>query len=228
MGGGMEKLGVAWPCMAKRGMASFAFGVGYPAPQGLVIAGMNTDIVSKDLFTQKEWAELNPETFIATSADNRYYAGYTVDDSSLMLVIDKAESASFVKVNQKITAIWADPWTGKLYVRADKKIYQWEGDVGTKLAYEWKSKRFISQPTLNYGAAKVDADFEMTEEESGSASASYAAAIAANQALVTANIMNDGIADPYLGEYEIDGDEMRAIPPLSIDSLHFRCGRMAC
>jgi hypothetical protein len=222
MGGGMEKLGVAWPCMAKRGMASFAFGVGYPAPQGLVIAGMNTDIVTKDLFTQKEWAELNPESFIAASADNRYYAGYTVDDSSLMFVIDKAENASFVKVNQKITAIWADPWTGKLYVAADKKIYQWEGDAGTKLAYEWKSKRFISQPPLNYGAAKVDADFEMTEEESGSASASYAAAIAANQALVAAGIMNDGIADPYLGEYEIDGDEMQAIPPLSIDSLQFQ------
>lgn len=222
MGGGMEKLGVAWPCMAKRGVASFAFGVGYPAPQGLVISGMSTDIVTKDLFTQKEWAELNPSTFIAASADNRYYAGYTVDDSSLMFVIDKAESASFVKVNQRITAIWADPWTGKLYVAADKKIYQWEGDVGTKLSYEWKSKRFISQPPLNYGAAKVDADFEMTEAESGSAGASYAAAIAANQALITAGTMNDGLADPYLGEYEIGGDEMDPLPSLSIDALQFQ------
>ena len=74
MGGGMEKLGVAWPCMAKRGVASFAFGIGYPAPQGMVIIGTNSDIVTKDLFTQKEWSELNPETFIAASADNRYYA----------------------------------------------------------------------------------------------------------------------------------------------------------
>lgn len=222
MGGGMEKLGVAWPCMAKRGMASFAFGVGYPAPQGLVIAGMNTDIVTKDLFTQKEWSDLNPETFIAASADNRYYAGYTVDDSSLMFVIDKAESASFVKVNQRITAIWADPWTGKLYVAADKKIYQWEGDAGTKLSYEWKSKKFITAPPLNYGAAKIDADFDMTEAETGSATASYAAAIAENQALITGGTMNDGLADPSLGEYETGGDEMRVIPVLSIDSLQFQ------
>ena len=77
MGGGMEKLGVAWPCMAKRGVASFAFGVGYPAPQGMVIIGANSDIVTKDLFTQKEWSELNPGTFIAASADNRYYCGYS-------------------------------------------------------------------------------------------------------------------------------------------------------
>ncbi|MEP7371110.1 MAG: hypothetical protein ABI659_02675 [Nitrosospira sp.] len=222
MGGGMEKLGVAWPCMAKRGMASFAFGVGYPAPQGLVIAGVNTDIVTKDLFTQKEWSDLNPETFIAASADNRYYAGYTVDDSSLMFVIDKAESASFVKVNQRITAIWADPWTGKLYVAADKKIYQWEGDAGTKLSYEWKSKKFITAPPLNYGAAKIDADFDMTEAETGSATASYAAAVAANQALITAGTMNDGLADPSLGEYETGGDEMQVIPALSIDSLQFQ------
>ncbi|MGH8685646.1 MAG: hypothetical protein ACREUM_09890, partial [Nitrosospira sp.] len=222
MGGGMEKLGVAWPCMAKRGVASFAFGVGYPAPQGMVIIGANSDVVTKDLFTQKEWSELNPDTFIAASADNRYYSGYSVDDSSLMFVIDKNEAASFIKVNQRITAIWADPWTGKLYIALDKKIYQWEGDVGTKLSYEWKSKKFITAPPVNFGAVKIDADFDMSEAETGAASASHDAAIAANQALITAGTMNDGLADPSLGEYEIGGDEMEIIPPLVIDSLQFQ------
>ncbi|MDQ3185316.1 MAG: hypothetical protein M3Q16_02415, partial [Pseudomonadota bacterium] len=222
MGGGMEKLGVAWPCMAKRGVASFAFGVGYPAPQGMVIIGTNSDIVTKDLFTQKEWAELNPDTFVAASADNRYYSGHSVDDSSLMFVIDKAEAASFIKINQRITAIWADPWTGKLFVALDKKIYQWEGDVGTKLSYEWKSKKFITAPPINYGAAKIDADFDMTEAESAAASASHTAAIDANQALITGGAMNDGLADASPGEYEIGGDEMHAIPPLAIDSLQFQ------
>ena len=215
MGGGMEKLGVAWPCMAKRGVASFAFGVGYPAPQGMVIIGTNSDIVTKDLFTQKEWSELNPGTFIAASADNRYYCGYSVDDSSLMFVIDKAESASFIKVNQKITAIWADPATGKLYVAADKKIYQWEGDVGTKLSYEWKSRKFITAPPVNYGAAKIDADFDMPEAELASARSAYDTAIAANQALVVSGAMDDGLGDSALGEYEIGGDAMQAIPPLA-------------
>lgn len=222
MGGGMEKLGVAWPCMAKRGVASFAFGVGYPAPQGMVIIGANSDIVTKDLFTQKEWSELNPETFIAASADNRYYSGYSVDDSSLMFVIDKAEAASFIKVNQRITAIWVDPWTGKLYMALDRKIYQWEGDVGTKLSYEWKSKKFITAPPVNYGAVKIDADFDMTEAETGAAQAAYDDAIAANQSLVTSGTMNDGLADPPLGEHEIGGDEMAPIPPLIIDTLQFQ------
>lgn len=222
MGGGMQNMGVAWPCMAKRGAASFAFGVGYPAPQGLIIIGPSSDIVTKDLFTQKEWSELNPDTFIATSADNRYYCGYTADSSSLMFVIDKAESASFVKVNQRISCIWADPWTGKLYVAADKKIYQWEGDVGTKLSYEWKSKQFITAPPLNYGAAKIDADFSMNEAESSAAQTAYDAAIAANEALITAGTMNDGLADPSIGEYEIGGDEMAAIPALIADSLQFQ------
>ena len=222
MGGGMEKLGVAWPCMAKRGVASVAFGVGYPAPQGLVIIGGQSDIVTKDLFTLKEWGELHPDTFIAASADNRYYSGHTVNDSSLMFVIDKAEAASFTKVNQRISAIWADPWTGKLYVAADKKIYQWEGDAGTKLSYEWKSKKFITAPPVNYGAAKIDADFDMTEEESASAGSSYVDAIAANQALIDGGLMNDGLADQYLCEYEVGGDEMAVIPTLSIDSLQFQ------
>ncbi|HEX8874786.1 MAG TPA: hypothetical protein VF780_09175 [Nitrosospira sp.] len=222
MGGGMEKLGVAWPCMAKRGVATFAFGVGYPAPQGLVMIGPNTDIVTRDLFTLKEWGEFNPATFISATADNRYYAGYSANGSSLMFVLDKSEPASFIKVNQRITAIWADPWTGKLYVAADKKIYQWEGDAGTKLSYEWKSKKFISPPPLNYGAAKIDADFDMTEAESSAALAAYNAAIAANQALITGGKMNDALTEPALGEYEIGGDAMQVIPALSIDALQFQ------
>ena len=62
----------------------------------------------------------------------------------------------------------------------------------------------------------------MSEAETGAASASHDAAIAANQALITAGTMNDGLADPSLGEYEIGGDEMEIIPPLVIDSLQFQ------
>lgn len=222
MGGGMEKLGVAWPCMSKRGAASFAFGVGYPAPQGMVILGTASDLVTKDLFTQKEWAELSPETFIAASADNRYYSGYSTNDSSLMFVIDKTEAASFIKVNQGITGIWADPWTGKLYVAFDKKIYQWEGDVGTKLSYEWRSKYFISPPPVNYGAAKLDIDLSMTPGESQGAQDAYDAILLANQVLINAGELNDSLADPALSEYELGGDAMQPIPPLSIDSLQFQ------
>lgn len=222
MGGGMEKLAVAWPCMSKRSVASFAFGVAYAAPQGLVMIGVSNDVVTKDLFTQKEWTEINPSSFAAASADNRYYSGYTVNDSSLMFVIDKGEAASFLKINQKITAIWTDPATGKLYVANEKKIYQWEGDLGTKLSYEWKSKEFLLPSPVNFGAAKIDADFRMTEAETGAATGSYEAVIDANQALIVAKQLNDALAEPALGEYEIGGDEMAEIPALAIDSLQFQ------
>jgi hypothetical protein len=222
MGGGMEKLGAAWPCMAKRGVASFAFGVGYPAPQGLVIVAASSDIVTKDLFTQKEWSELNPPTFVAASADNRYYCGYTVDDSSLMFVIDKTEAASFIQINQRISCIWTDPATGRLYVAAEKKIYEWEGDAGSKLSYEWKSKKFVTTTPVNYGAAKIDADFEMSEAESAATQAAHDSVIAANRAVIIQQSMNDGLADPGLGEYEIGGDAMNEIPPLIPDSLQFQ------
>ncbi len=222
MGGGMEKLAVAWPCMSKRSVASFAFGVAYAAPQGLVIIGISNDVVTKDLFTQKEWSDLNPSSFVSATADNRYYGGYFVNDSALMFVIDKGEAASFLKINQKITAIWTDPATGKLYVANDKKIYQWEGDVGTKLSYEWKSKLFLLPAPLNFGAAKIDADFRMTEAETGAAEGSYDAVIAANQALIDGKLLDDALAEPALGEFEIGGDTMADIPALALDSLQFQ------
>jgi hypothetical protein len=222
MGGGMEKLGVAWPCMAKRGVASFAFGVGYPAPQGMVIIGASSDMVTKDLFTQKEWSGLNARTFVAASADNRYYCGHTTDGSSLMFVIDKTESASFIKINQGISCIWTDPATGRLYVAAEKKIYEWEGDAGSKLSYEWKSKKFVTTLPVNYGAAKIDADFEMSEAESAATQAAHDSAISANRAVIIQQGMDDGLADPGLGEHEIGGDARNEIPPLITDSLQFQ------
>jgi len=222
MGGGMEKLAVAWPCMSKRSVASFAFGVAYAAPQGLVIIGTHNDVVTKDLFTQKEWADLNPDTFIAATADNRYYAGYYSDGSSLMFVIDKTEAASFLKINQKITSIWTDPATGNLYVANDGSIYRWEGDPGTKLLYEWRSKYFLFPSPVNYGAAKLDADFTMAEAESTGVQSSYDIIIASNQQLIDTGTVDDGFADPAIGEYEIGGDDMQAIPALVIDSLQFQ------
>lgn len=222
MGGGMDNLGVAWPCMAKGSVATFPFGIGYAAPQGLAMISTTSDIVTKDLFTQKEWSELDPTTFVSSSADNRYYFGYQVNSSSLMAVIDKGESASFLKINQGATDLWTDPATGKLYVAVDQKIYEWEGDPGTKLPYEWKSKKFIMAPPINLGACKIDSDFEQSETETASVQSTRDSVLAANAALIAARTVNDALADPYLGEYEIGGGGMSAIPSLSIDSLQFQ------
>jgi hypothetical protein len=145
-----------------------------------------------------------------------------VDDSSLMFVIDKTERASFIKINQAISCIWSDPATGRLYIAADKKIYEWEGRSGSKLAYEWKSKKFISASPLNYGAAKVDADFEMSEAEMAAAQASHDSAIATNRGMIARQDMDDGLADPDLGKYELGGDAMTEIPPAITDSLQFQ------
>ena len=222
MGGGMEKLSVAWPCMSKRSMATFAFGVGYAAPQGLVMIGATTDVVTKDLFTIKEWSDLDPSSFVSAAADNRYYAGYTTNESNLMFVIDKSETASFLKINQRVSAVWADPATGKLYVATEGEIYQWEGDEGTKLLYEWRSKQFLLPAPINYGACKIDADFTMTEAEIGATQENLETTIEAYQAYITNNLMNDGLGDPALGEYMIGGDAMPARQELSIDALQFQ------
>ena len=78
----------------------------------MVIIGTNSDVVTKTCSLRESGPISIRIPFIAASADNRYYCGYTADGSSLMFVIDKSEAASFVKVNQKITAIWADPGQG--------------------------------------------------------------------------------------------------------------------
>jgi hypothetical protein len=53
MGGGMENLGVAWPCLAKGSVASFRSAWLCGASRALAIIGTTSDIVSKDLLRSK-------------------------------------------------------------------------------------------------------------------------------------------------------------------------------
>ncbi len=105
--------------------------------------------------------------------------------------------------------------TGQLYVALDRKFISGKATPGQKLSYEWKSKKFVTSPPINYGAAKIDADFDMTEVGTCGRAGGLCRAIAANQALIVSDTMNDGLADPSLGEYEIGGDGMQDIPPLA-------------
>lgn len=222
MGGGMEKMQSSWPCLSKRGIAPFAFGTAYPAPQGLVILGIQNDLVTRDLFTVKEWKELAPETFVSATSDNQYYFAYTILNSTIMGVIDKREFASLTQINTKVTELWTDELTDKLYAVFGNRIYEVEGQIGEKINYSWKSKRFTLPKPINLGAARVDAKFTQTLEETQALQAQIDAIVVLNQAIIDGGLTNDGMADTFLGEYEIGGDAMQELPSLQINSLQFQ------
>jgi len=223
MGGGMVQIKQEWPCLAKRSMVSFPFGVAYAAPQGLVMIGASqADIVTKDLYTPRAWKALSPSTFVAAVADGRYYAGYQPRDGQpAVTIIDKNEFASNYQANYAVDEFWTDPLSGKLYMLQDSLLYEWEGDIGRRDLYDWMSKEFLFPMPVNLGAAKVDFDASMTPDEETQALANYAATLAANQALITAGTEGGSVAWMPVGELPLGGDLLNDLPVLQFDSLQF-------
>ena len=221
----LTKVDLPWPCLAKRGVVSAGHGVFYPAPQGLVLIGVNgSELVTRQLYTQEEWEALAPATFRAAAYSGRYVASYLPSGGSarLVLLIDPGEFASVTTANKHCDVVYGDQQTGTLYVVNLDKIYDWDAAGGSLLTYDWMSKEVVSPEMFNPGAAKVDADFTLTPEENASLQAARTNAIAANQALINAGTYDTEGSTSAVGDIEVGGVSFDEAPSDTSDQLQFQ------
>jgi hypothetical protein len=220
----LSKVDLPWPCLAKRGVVSMGFGVMYPAPQGLVLIGVNgSELVTKELYTQEEWDDLVPSSFRAAAYSGRYVASYDPGSSTrMLLLIDRGEYASVTTANRHCDVVYGDQQTGTLYVVNTDMIHEWDSSDGSLLTYDWMSKEVVSPEMFNPGAAKVDADFELTPEESAALVAARVLAIAANQALITAGTYDVEGSMSAIGEIEVGGVSFDEAPDDDSEQLQFQ------
>jgi hypothetical protein len=223
MGGGARGLKVAWPCLSKKGIVSTEVGVAYPTREGLAILGEAiNEIITREFYSAEEWRSLNPSTFIGAWRDNKYYGAYrNVDDEGRIVIIDKAEYASVTMAVSAPARMWTDPLSGKLYIVSDDSIYEWDGPTGDRALFDWLSKEFVFAPPLNFGAAKVDADFQVSAEDEAAAAAAYAAVVAANAAALVTGNLGGAMDATYSDHFAMDADAIVTPPGLVYDALTF-------
>ena len=180
----MAKLAYAWPCLAKRGMVSFGGNVYFPTNEGLASIGQGGEsIITAPLYSQVDWEALNPASFIAASYNNNYYA-YHAGVAREVLAIS-AESG-VVTMNIQPNELWTDPATGKLYAQYSGTVWDLNNAAAPSKTAAWVSKEYVFAKPLNFGAAKVDADFNMGSVEAAAIVAWNAAITASNAAILAA------------------------------------------
>ena len=195
----MERLNQAWPCLSKRGIVAFNNAVFYPTNVGLAMVSLaGSQIATQGLYTQREWVKTNPNQFVAAYYDNRYYAITTVNDTHQVLVI--TPSADVTLLNIAVDSVYSSSRDGYLYASQGQNIVKLGTSDGIAIGAEWRSKDFILPKPTNLTAAKVEADFVMTEQQ-------VAAAEAANQAIIDYN--RSVFATDRTGE--LDGAEFNAV-----------------
>lgn len=137
------------------------YGVYYPSINGLVLAsGSGVRVITKDVVTKEEWADFFPELIYAAQEGVQYIA-FTAENRGFLY--DPQEGANKLVTLDgftKVEGIETDPYTGNVYLLANDRYMEFDPNGGTdRLKWRWYSKTYHFPKPVNFGAARLNADF---------------------------------------------------------------------
>ena len=152
----VQKLDVQQACVSKRSIVSMGYGVLYASPDGIVLVdGNGARVITKDLFTVREWRATLPETLTCCQYDGQYYGfratgGFILDPNN--------GNPIYSTHDMNVTAVFNDTRSDSLYLVEANEIKKWEGNTSTLAPYTWRSKTFELPRHTNFASAQVLAD----------------------------------------------------------------------
>lgn len=150
------------PCVSKRGVVYVGGGCLYPSFDGLWLAAPGrVENLTRRLYREQEWAQLNPQSFDAEFFDGQYVGAYrTLTGVRRVLVMDVNESDSIVEVEDWFDALHRNEYDGRLYVIKGNEIFQWDANPGRAYESDWISMTYQLPRPTNFAVAQVHADFQ--------------------------------------------------------------------
>jgi len=210
-----EKLPLFEPCVAKRSIAGDQFGVLYASPNGIVsIAPGTMDVISRPLFTRDEWETYLPTSMIGVIYQNMYIAFYSSGTTKAALIITRGDTPPLVTFQTDAQAVFVQRSTANVYVvpSGGTEIYQLDADTVNNLFYQWTSKKFVLPQPTNFGAVKIQADWDYISSTTAY-NAYVAAIVAANQALwASGAALNSTVNSIVVNGMLLGGSTLTPIP----------------
>lgn len=75
----MERMESGLPCVSARGIVDLGYAAAYPSNEGLVVlTASSSEVVTRHLFTEREWKALGPETMFAARMHGQYVFAHIV------------------------------------------------------------------------------------------------------------------------------------------------------
>ena len=220
----LESVDKVWPCLSKRSVVSIGDGVLYATSHGMAYVGMSGSMIWTEAFySREEWLPLDPSSMVAVAAEGRVFVRFIGTDGlkGILLFSPSEASMGLTMLNLVPDELYADPLNGKLYLVDAEGVSQYDAGVGPRLGYSWKSKEYHLPSPINLGAAKVDFVSEMSEADYAQAQANYAAAVAANSALVPGYKGVGGVNGRAVNAGVLNGSNIQDIAPVAPDSVTF-------
>jgi len=203
------------PCTSKRSLVSMGYGIAYGTTSGIAVYSSTTggDTITKYVHSWETWdSALDSTTLIGTFYNGRYFGSHSA--GSFTFEKDDQVGGFLVSITQKFNASYYDKKSARLYIANGNNLYLWDDPDAVTQSLNWKSKVIRTNNFINFGAARVVADYDDTGA-AAAVIAANAAILAANQALIDARRTRGAMGGSMLGELVLDGSALDALNAIS-------------
>lgn len=158
-----EKIEVNLPCLSKRSIVDMGYFAAYASTEGLVtIANTGAQLVSQNLFTDRQWRDMNIASFVCSKHQGRYVISHDDLGSPVQrrctLIDLTGQDPYIVRTVWQPNSFFFDEGVGTLYfLRSTYQIYEFDPVAGPHEVFRWKSKEFVLPYLSNFGYIRVDA-----------------------------------------------------------------------
>lgn len=164
----LQKLEAVQPCLSKRSIVNTVAGIMFASTDGLVLVDgtANTGVIaSRNWVTKDEWLALFlPRSIQASVYQDRYLAFYT-DELGFTVGFDDPVTGWTQLQEQNVQSVDLDTLTGQTLVTVSDPgggndlICEWDDDTTEQVQYTWRSKPFMQNKPVNFGAMQLRASF---------------------------------------------------------------------
>jgi len=180
------------PCSNKRSVVNMGFGVCWASPGGLAMYSSQTGGQFMTMFVHswESWKSgVDFDSMYGRYYNNKYFACH--DTGTFMFERDEKIGGYLTSISQRFTAGFYNEALAQFFFVDDigtgPLLYLWDGDDEPYMSLDWHSKNVVAKEPVNYGAARVIADYN-DSANSDALNVHNAAIIALNQATINANI----------------------------------------
>lgn len=163
-----QRIDVDYPCVAKKSVVNLGYGVAWATHGGLATykPGTGIDLVTKVVHDWDTWNEsIDPTTIVGQYYNGKYFGSHSA--GSFIFERDDRVGGYLTTTQYTFTAAYLDSLTNILYYidNALGQIKEWDNSGQVLSPLNWKSKTIVTKDYMNFGAARVIADYTAIDEE---------------------------------------------------------------
>lgn len=224
-----EPVNGVYPCLSKRSIVSLVDSVAFSTEAGMVSIGDGgIQTITNDWFTRNEWLDLDPSTILADVVRGKLYivSKPGLITTQRMFIVDFLTGSGLTSTLYTISALYADPITGKLYVSCacpdgpfdgGFDVREWNPETGVFFPVDWQSKFFVVDKQTNLGAFKVTFTARFTQQQIDDLQAAFDAAVAENVGIVASGAINGSVNSYPVNHTFLNGSDLSLVFPPGLE-----------